>query len=58
MPNSKNSKYVNKPFLLDLNKPDELELYEWLRKQPKRRFKQETKAYWMKKMKEDTHGKD
>lgn len=58
MPNPKDSKYVNKPFMLNLNIPEEKELYEWLKKQQKRRFKQETKAYWLKKMKEDINVQD
>lgn len=48
----KETNYINKPFMLNLELEDERELYEWLKGQPKRRFKQETKAYWMKKMKE------
>lgn len=53
MPNSKNSNYVNKPFMLNLDKPDEIELYEWLMKLPKRSFKVKTKEYWMEQMKKE-----
>jgi len=48
-----NANYRNKPFMLNKDDPEEKELYEWLKKKPKRWFKQETKEYWLKKMKED-----
>ena len=51
MPN-KNKNYINKPFMLNLDDPDENELYAWLKNLKAREFKQETKAFWMKKMKE------
>jgi hypothetical protein len=53
MPNSIKSNYVNKPFMLNLDDPQEKELYEWLKTQDKGEFKQKTKKYWIKKMKED-----
>jgi hypothetical protein len=49
MANPRDNKYKIKPFMLDLKKPDEKELYEWFGEKD-RNFKQETKAYWLKKM--------
>jgi hypothetical protein len=51
MPNV-NKNYINKPFMLNLDDPQEKELYEWLKQQPQGEFKQKTKKYWIKKMKE------
>ena len=53
MPNKKNANYINKPFLLNLDIPEEKELYEWLQKRDRGEFKQKTKKYWLKQMKED-----
>lgn len=58
MPNDEKRNYINKPFMLNLDDPEEKELYEWLKNQPKRIFKQETKAYWLKKMEQEKRGKD
>lgn len=56
MPNE-NKNYINKPFMLNLDDPEEKELYEWLKNLKKREFKQETKSFWIKKMREDNkHG--
>jgi hypothetical protein len=55
MPNI-NRKYINKPFMLNLDDSEEKELYEWLKKLPAREFKQQTKKYWIKKMKEGYRG--
>lgn len=52
MPNKKNANYINKPFMLNLDDQEEKELYEWLKNQPTGEFKQQTKKYWLKKMKE------
>lgn len=49
---NKNRNYINKPFMLNLDDPEEKELYDWLKKLKAREFKQDTKAYWMKKMRE------
>lgn len=53
MPNKKNANYINKPFMLNLDDPQEKELYEWLKLQDKGEFKQKTKKYWIKKMMEE-----
>lgn len=53
MANKKNANYINKPFMLDKDIPEEKELYEWLQSRPRGEFKQHTKEYWMKKMKEE-----
>lgn len=50
--------YINKPFMLNLDDPQEKELYEYLRQLRGRVFKQETKAYWMKKMREAKQNED
>ncbi len=52
MPNPRDSNYKIKPFMLDLSKPDERELYEWFQAKD-RGFKQETKAHWLKKMRRE-----
>lgn len=49
---NENRNYINKPFMLNLDDPEEKELYEYLRQLKGRVFKQETKAHWMKKMRE------
>jgi hypothetical protein len=51
MPNE-NKNYINKPFMLNLDDPEEKALYDWLKDLKKREFKRETKAFWMKKMRE------
>lgn len=56
MANKKNANYINKPFMLDKDIPEERELYEWLQHRPRGEFKQHTKEYWMKKMKEGKDG--
>lgn len=43
-------KYERKNVPFDLTKGDERELYEWLQKLRHGQFSEETKAYWMKKM--------
>lgn len=58
MPNKKDNKYINKPFMLNKDLQDEKKLYEWLGKLPPGQFKQETKAYWMKKMREARNGEN
>lgn len=45
--------YVNKPFMLNLDLPIEKEVYEWLGKQPSKRFKHETLDYWIKQMRKE-----
>lgn len=52
MPNTEDKNYKIKPFMLNLDDPQEKELYEYLRQLKGRVFKQETKAYWTKKMRE------
>lgn len=54
MANPKDSNYKIKPFMLNLDKPEERELYEWLNTQDRRWFKQETLAHLLKKMREET----
>ena len=53
MANPKDSNYKIKPFMLNLDKPEERELYEWLKTKKGRWFKQETLAHWLKEMKEE-----
>lgn len=55
MANPKDSNYKIKPFMLNLDKPEERELYEWFKTNAEVRFKDETLAHWLKKMKEDNH---
>ena len=54
MANPKDSNYKIKPFMLNLDNPEEKELYEWLKTQKGRRFKQETLAYWLKQMRKES----
>lgn len=53
MPNSKNSNYINKPFMLNRNKQQERDLYEWLETLPRGTFKRETLEYWLNRMREE-----
>jgi hypothetical protein len=45
--------YVRKNVPFDLSKEEENELYEWLQKLPHGKFSEDTKEYWMKKMREE-----
>ncbi|WP_161793375.1 hypothetical protein [Cohnella kolymensis] len=47
----KEYKRKNVPF--DPNNEEEKKLYEWLQKLPHGTFASQTKAYWLKKMKEE-----
>lgn len=53
MPNKKNANYINKPFMLNLDDPQEKELYEWLKELPTGVFKTKTKKYWMTQMRKE-----
>jgi hypothetical protein len=46
-------KYKHKSLTFDPKNEVELELWEWLRKLPHGTFAEETKQYWMDKMKEE-----
>lgn len=47
------AKYVRKNVPFDLSKEEEKELYQWLQRLPHGKFSEVTKAYWLKKMKEE-----
>lgn len=44
--------YLNKPVNFNLDDPDDIALYEELQKLPHKKFTEETKAYWRKRLKD------
>jgi hypothetical protein len=48
--------YVNKPFMLNLNNPEEAALYEYLGKLPARKFKHDTMEFWLRQMSKEMGG--